>query len=89
PVFLRFLTFNALTYSVFVTETILLALSSEEGQTSLLIRVFNGLYAALLFVVVVFFLIYGVEVYFKVSPTVCQLRPNDVFVPGSHSVEPQ
>ncbi|CAG0902259.1 unnamed protein product, partial [Cyprideis torosa] len=87
--YVGFLTFNALTYSVFVTETILLALSSEEGQTSLLIRVFNGLYAALLFVVVVFFLIYGVEVYFKVSPTVGQLRPNYVFVPGGHSVEPQ
>lgn len=30
-------------------------------------HVFNGFYAVLLFVVVIFFLIYGVEVYFKVS----------------------
>lgn len=30
------------------------------------LNVFNGCYAVLLFIVVVFFLIYGVEVYFKV-----------------------
>lgn len=30
-------------------------------------HVFNGCYAVLFFIVVVFFLIYGVEVYFKVS----------------------
>jgi len=30
-------------------------------------HVFNGCYAVLLFIVVVFFLIYGVEVFFKVS----------------------
>lgn len=30
-------------------------------------HVFNGCYAVLLFIVVIFFLIYGVEVYFKVS----------------------
>jgi hypothetical protein len=30
-------------------------------------HVFNGCYAVLLFIVVIFFLIYGVEVFFKVS----------------------
>lgn len=32
-------------------------------------NVFNGCYAVLMFIVVIFFLIYGVEVYFKVSST--------------------
>ena len=31
-------------------------------------HLFNGCYAVLMFIVVVFFLIYGVEVYFKVGP---------------------
>ena len=30
-------------------------------------HIFNGCYAVLMFVVVIFFLIYGVEVFFKVS----------------------
>ncbi|GBP67735.1 hypothetical protein EVAR_40506_1 [Eumeta japonica] len=55
-----------------------------EPQIQILIvsfyqHVFNGCYAVLLFIVVIFFLIYGVEVYFKVttdnSPTAD--RPSD------------
>ena len=30
-------------------------------------HIFNGCYAVLMFIVVIFFLIYGVEVFFKVS----------------------
>ena len=36
-------------------------------------NVFNGCYAILMFIVVIFFLIYGVEVYFKVKICLCIL----------------
>ena len=38
-------------------------------------HIFNGCYAVLLFIVVVFFLIYGVEVYFKVGSSYCNKSP--------------
>lgn len=64
--FCGFLTFNAITYSLFLAEVILTKETSTEEERSFLAHVFNGCYAVLLFIVVVFFLIYGVEVYFKV-----------------------
>ncbi|VVC91325.1 unnamed protein product [Leptidea sinapis] len=50
--FLAFVTFNVISYSLLFAE-------------SFYQHVFNGCYAVLLFIVVIFFLIYGVEVYFK------------------------
>ncbi|XP_076064970.1 uncharacterized protein LOC143039006 isoform X2 [Oratosquilla oratoria] len=61
-----FLTFNVITYSLFAAEVILTQDTDTEDERSFLNHVFNGCYAVLLFIVVVFFLIYGVEVYFKV-----------------------
>lgn len=46
-------------------------------------NVFNGCYAILMFIVVIFFLIYGVEVYFKVWMFFCFL--GDVNVIMAHS----
>ncbi|XP_037083632.1 uncharacterized protein LOC119104014 isoform X2 [Pollicipes pollicipes] len=62
---LGFLAFNVITYSLLVAE-IILTVNETESQKDFFIHVFNGCYAVLLFIVVVFFLIYGVEVYFKV-----------------------
>ncbi|CAH4023745.1 unnamed protein product [Pieris brassicae] len=64
--FLAFVTFNVIIYSLLFAEvlTINVANTSSEKK-SFYQHVFNGCYAVLLFVVVIFFLIYGVEVYFK------------------------
>ena len=39
----------------------------DEDRREFYAHIFNGCYAVLMFVVVIFFLIYGVEVFFKVS----------------------
>ncbi|KAI5631807.1 RING-variant domain-containing protein [Phthorimaea operculella] len=64
--FLAFVTFNLINYSLLAAEV----LTTNVAGTSLEKKnfyqhVFNGCYAVLLFIVVIFFLIYGVEVYFK------------------------
>ncbi|XP_054708408.1 uncharacterized protein LOC129218215 [Uloborus diversus] len=61
---LGFVLFNIITYSLLLAELLLLQFSNIEP--SLFINIFHGCYAVLMLVVVVFFLIYGVEVYFKV-----------------------
>ncbi|XP_058450085.1 uncharacterized protein LOC131429767 [Malaya genurostris] len=59
--FLGFLAFNLLPYSLFLAEIAYSHLFSGRST-----HFFNGCYAALLLIVVIFFLIYGVEVFFKV-----------------------
>lgn len=63
--FVGFVTFNVMIYSLLLAEFIITQIYSQEDQ-SFYTHVFNGCYAILLFIVVVFFLIYGVEVFFKV-----------------------
>ncbi|XP_029036891.1 uncharacterized protein LOC117608611 [Osmia lignaria lignaria] len=63
--FMGFVVFNVLTYSLLLAEFITVQIYSQEYQ-GFYTNVFNGCYAVLLFIVVVFFLIYGVEVFFKV-----------------------
>merc|ERR1719347_378866 len=62
--FLGFLTFNVITYSLLIAELLLLWIEHEDHE--FYSHIFNGCYAGLMFVVVIFFLIYGVEVFFKV-----------------------
>ncbi|KAL0276682.1 UNVERIFIED_CONTAM: hypothetical protein PYX00_004198 [Menopon gallinae] len=64
--FLGFVTFNILTYSLLIAEFITTKVSMTAEKRLLQQHIFNGCYAVLLFIVVVFFLIYGVEVFFKV-----------------------
>ncbi len=72
--FLGFLAFNVITYSLLTAELMLVWMGGdEEGGSGAAAEgeefyksIFNGCYAVLMFVVVVFFLIYGVEVFFKV-----------------------
>lgn len=65
--FLGFVTFNIISYGLlfaeFITTQIATPPADDPGFYS---HLFNGCYAVLMFIVVVFFLIYGVEVYFKV-----------------------
>ncbi|CAG0900725.1 unnamed protein product [Darwinula stevensoni] len=65
--FIGFVAFNIITYSLLAAELLMLfvAPKSQEHQ-EFLVQIFNGCYAVLIFIVVVFFLIYGVEVFFKV-----------------------
>ncbi|XP_055853250.1 uncharacterized protein LOC129916980 [Episyrphus balteatus] len=60
--FLGFVAFNFFLYSLFGVE-VFSSLIIPNSQTYA--HIFNGIYAALLLIVVVFFLIYGVEVFFK------------------------
>ncbi|CAH1717721.1 unnamed protein product [Chironomus riparius] len=60
---LGFLAFNLLPYSFFGAEILSANLFTDKN---LLHSIFNGGYAVLLLIVVVFFLIYGVEVFFKI-----------------------
>lgn len=63
--FLGFLAFNLFPYSLLAAEVLFSKLFSADRKT--FSHIFNGCYAVLLLVVVIFFLIYGVEVFFKVS----------------------
>ncbi|XP_014260105.1 uncharacterized protein LOC106672862 [Cimex lectularius] len=65
--FLAFVTFNVISYSLLLAEFVVAHfLQNSEELKGFYSLVFNGCYAALLFIVVIFFLIYGVEVFFKV-----------------------
>ena len=55
--------FNLLPYSLFGAEVLASRLAPDRNTYA---HIFNGCYAALLLIVVVFFLIYGVEVFFKI-----------------------
>ncbi|KYN32005.1 E3 ubiquitin-protein ligase MARCH5 [Trachymyrmex septentrionalis] len=74
--FLAFVVFNILTYSLLFAEFIT-ARTYSQVDRSFYTHVFNGCYAVLLFIVVVFFLIYGVEVFFKLnySPSTSTAEP--------------
>lgn len=64
--FLGFVTFNIITYSLLLAEFVTTNANTSLEKKSFYTHVFNGCYAVLLFIVVIFFLIYGVEVFFKV-----------------------
>ncbi|XP_045460371.1 uncharacterized protein LOC123670848 [Harmonia axyridis] len=65
--FLGFVTFNIISYSLLLAEIVTTQLfPPPEHDPDFYSHLFNGCYAVLLFIVVIFFLIYGVEVYFKV-----------------------
>lgn len=61
--FLGFLAFNILPYSLFAAEILSYQVIRDRNAYAYL---FNGCYAFLLFIVLIFFLIYGVEVFFKI-----------------------
>ena len=58
--------FNVITYTLMVAQMCVVWFTDYEHR-EFYTHIFNGCYAALMFVVVVFFLIYGVEVFFKVG----------------------
>ncbi|RWS29522.1 uncharacterized protein B4U80_01252 [Leptotrombidium deliense] len=65
--FTGFILFNVISYSLFLAELVLLQFSdASDISKSFFSSIFNSIYALLMLVVIVFFLIYGVEVYFKV-----------------------
>ncbi|XP_013783719.1 uncharacterized protein LOC106467879 [Limulus polyphemus] len=64
--FFGFLAFNIITYSLLMTELVLLQLEDRsESEKNFFTGVFNGLYAGLMLIVVIFFLVYGTLMYFQ------------------------
>ncbi|CAH2057055.1 unnamed protein product, partial [Iphiclides podalirius] len=63
--FLAFVTFNLISYSLLAAEVLTTNVTTSIEKKGFYQHIFNGCYAVLLFIVVIFFLIYGVEVYFK------------------------
>lgn len=61
--FLGFLAFNILPYSLFGAEVLSYQLIKNRNAYSFF---FSGCYAVLLLIVLIFFLFYGVEVFFKI-----------------------
>lgn len=61
--FLGFLAFNILPYSLFGAEILSIRVNRDRTLYS---SFFSGCYAFLLLIVLIFFLIYGVEVFFKI-----------------------
>ncbi|KAL1497504.1 hypothetical protein ABEB36_008454 [Hypothenemus hampei] len=65
--FLGFITFNIISYGLLFAEFITTQVAKPPaGDPGFYNHLFNGCYAVLMFIVVIFFLIYGIEVYFKV-----------------------
>lgn len=65
--FLGFITFNIISYGLLAAEILTTLLAEPpSNDPSFYSHLFNGCYAVLMFVVVIFFLIYGIEVFFKV-----------------------
>lgn len=65
--FLGFVAFNIISYSLLLVELFLLGFGgNSDNEKSMLVLIFNSCYAVLMLIVVTFFLIYGVEVFFKV-----------------------
>lgn len=65
--FIGFIGFNVIAYSLLLAEFLLTSFTSADDLNRLkMTNIFYCCYAILFFIVVVFFLFYGVEVYFKV-----------------------
>eukprot|EP00096_Caligus_rogercresseyi_P011935 TRINITY_DN484_c0_g1_i3.p1 TRINITY_DN484_c0_g1~~TRINITY_DN484_c0_g1_i3.p1 ORF type:complete len:577 (-),score=90.68 TRINITY_DN484_c0_g1_i3:218-1948(-) len=62
--YLGFITFNVINYTLLLAELILVQVQEEKEFYT---HVFNGCFAVLMFICVVFFLVYGVEVFVKLN----------------------
>ncbi|XP_071746211.1 uncharacterized protein [Lepeophtheirus salmonis] len=62
--YLGFITFNIINYTLLLAELILIQVQEEKEFYT---HVFNGCFAVLMFICVVFFLVYGVEVFVKLN----------------------
>lgn len=84
--FLGFVTFNIIVYGLLIAEIVTTQLAEPSpDDKSFYSHLFNGCYAVLMFIVVIFFLIYGVEVFFKVRGGFIA-RP--VHLANTHEAEP-
>ena len=63
--FLSFILFNVLLYILLIAQFIATEIATDN--LDYLVQFFNGCFASLMVVVLVFFLAYGVEVFFKVN----------------------
>ncbi|CAE1294477.1 unnamed protein product [Acanthosepion pharaonis] len=70
--FVGFMVFNSFIYLLFGTRFILTGLINDHHNFDLVNKIFDALFAFLMFLVVAFFLIYGVEVYFRVRGAFAQ-----------------
>jgi len=64
--FIGFVVFNSICFSLLIIEFFISWSVPDPKRKRFYETVFNGCYAALFLIVLVFFLIYGIEVYFKI-----------------------
>ncbi|XP_076352028.1 uncharacterized protein LOC143247595 [Tachypleus tridentatus] len=77
--FFGFLAFNVISYSLLLTELILLQLGDHnENERNFFTSLFNGFYAGLMLIVVIFFLVYGTLMYFQLRGGFIQSSSADV-----------
>ncbi|GAB1607693.1 E3 ubiquitin- ligase MIR2, partial [Argonauta hians] len=74
--FVGFIVFNVFIYMLFGAKFFLTDIINNQKQTDLINKIFDASFAFLMFLVVIFFLIYGVEVYFKVRGAFAQSESN-------------
>uniref|UniRef100_T1GBV5 RING-CH-type domain-containing protein n=1 Tax=Megaselia scalaris TaxID=36166 RepID=T1GBV5_MEGSC len=78
-----FLAFNIFLYSLFGAEVFS---SVIEPKTNAYSHIFSGCYAALLLFVVIFFLIYGIEVFFKMRGAFIPDQQNGIVEPNASQI---
>lgn len=81
--FIGFLAFNIFLYSLFGAEVFS---SVIEPKTNAYSHIFSGCYAALLLFVVIFFLIYGIEVFFKMRGAFIPDQQNGIVEPNASQI---
>ncbi|XP_033728624.1 uncharacterized protein LOC117317795 [Pecten maximus] len=64
--FIGFFIFNLFIYCLLFVNMVLLDVVPNDAYADLITKVTNGIFAGTMIIAVIFFLIYGVEVYFKV-----------------------
>ncbi|XP_014777319.1 uncharacterized protein LOC106874178 [Octopus bimaculoides] len=74
--FVGFIVFNVFIYMLFGARFFLTDIINNQKQADMINKIFDAFFAFLMFLVVVFFLIYGVEVYFKVRGAFAQSESN-------------
>ncbi|XP_027056540.1 uncharacterized protein LOC113683492 isoform X2 [Pocillopora damicornis] len=74
---LAFIAFNVFLFLVFLAQFITIEITDEQGKVYLS-NIFTGIFVVLMFLMLMLFLIYGVELYYKVRGAFITTEPSNV-----------